>query len=95
MVETCMGGSCPENERRPAVVPLSHVRRPGAGVTGIARRKRRPQRHCDGQEALCKFVCHNLSCVIHSQAELGIEAAFWDGKEETESRCLLYPTGVW
>ena len=47
------------------------------------------------KEALCKFVCHNPSCVIQSQAKLGIEAAFRDGKDETESRCLLYPTGVW
>src|SRR5581483_2255933 len=32
-------------------------------------------------EALCKFIAHNLCCVILSQIELGIEAAFWDGKE--------------
>jgi hypothetical protein len=33
-------------------------------------------------ECLCKFLCHNLCCVILSQIELGIEAAFWpdDGK---------------
>src|SRR5262249_16944668 len=28
-------------------------------------------------EVLCKFLCHNLCCVILSQIELGIEAAFW------------------
>ncbi len=36
-------------------------------------------------EALCKFVCHNLCCVILSQIELGIEAAFWpkeDGPQD-------------
>jgi len=32
-------------------------------------------------EALCKFVCHNLCCVILSQIELGIEAQFW-GKDD-------------
>jgi transposase len=28
-------------------------------------------------EVLCKFLCHNICCVIMSQAELGIEATFW------------------
>jgi len=28
-------------------------------------------------EVLCKFLCHNICCVIMSQCELGIEAAFW------------------
>ena len=28
-------------------------------------------------EVLCKFLCHNICCVIMSQAELGIEAVFW------------------
>jgi transposase len=33
-------------------------------------------------EILCKLVCQNLTCVILSQIELGIEAAFWDEGEE-------------
>lgn len=28
-------------------------------------------------ETLCKFLCHNICCVIMSQVELGIEAVFW------------------
>jgi transposase len=28
-------------------------------------------------EVLCKFLCHNLCCVIMSQIELGIVAEFW------------------
>lgn len=28
-------------------------------------------------EVLCKVLCHNVCCVIQSQAELGIEATFW------------------
>jgi hypothetical protein len=28
-------------------------------------------------ESLAKLICHNLTCVIMSQAELGIEAQFW------------------
>lgn len=28
-------------------------------------------------EVLCKFLCHNICCVIQSQCELGIEASFW------------------
>jgi hypothetical protein len=33
-------------------------------------------------ECLCKFLCNNLCCVILSQIELGIEAAFWNEKDE-------------
>jgi transposase len=33
-------------------------------------------------EVLCKFLCNNLCCVILSQVELGIEAAFWDADAE-------------
>jgi hypothetical protein len=33
-------------------------------------------------EVLCKFLCNNLCCVILSQIELGIEAAFWAGSDE-------------
>jgi transposase len=28
-------------------------------------------------EVLCKFICHNLCCLIQEQCELGIEAVFW------------------
>lgn len=28
-------------------------------------------------EVLCKFLCHNICCVIMSQCELGIEPVFW------------------
>ncbi len=28
-------------------------------------------------EVLCKFLCHNICCLIQSQCELGIEAVFW------------------
>ena len=35
-------------------------------------------------EVLCKFLCHNICCVIMSQVELGIEATFWkDGATPT------------
>ncbi len=33
-------------------------------------------------EVLCKILCHNLCCVILSQIELGVDATFWDGKDE-------------
>ncbi len=29
-------------------------------------------------EALAKILCHNICCLIQSQCELGIEAAFWE-----------------
>jgi transposase len=28
-------------------------------------------------EVLCKFLCHNICCLIMSQLELGIEPTFW------------------
>ena len=28
-------------------------------------------------EVLCKLLCHNICCVIHEQAELGVEPVFW------------------
>jgi transposase len=39
-------------------------------------------------EVLAKFVCFNLTCVIHSQLELGVEAEFWNDKQE-ETRCQI------
>ena len=35
-------------------------------------------------EVLCKFICHNICCVIMSQLELGIEPVFW-AKEEAKT----------
>jgi len=35
-------------------------------------------------EVLCKFLCHNLCCLIQEQCELGIEPEFW--KEESAER---------
>ncbi len=41
-------------------------------------------------EALCKFLCHNIRCVIQAQCELGIEAEFWkDEKAEAGSADVL------
>jgi len=31
-------------------------------------------------EVLCKFLCHNICCLIQSQCELGIEPVFWGEK---------------
>jgi hypothetical protein len=31
-------------------------------------------------EALCKVLCHNICCLIMSQAELGIEPIFWQDR---------------
>jgi transposase len=33
-------------------------------------------------EVLCKFLCHNICCVIQSQCELGIEAVFWPAQAD-------------
>jgi transposase len=40
-------------------------------------------------EVLCKFLCHNICCVIMSQVELGIETVFWkDGGAEPVVKLL-------
>jgi len=31
-------------------------------------------------EILCKFLAHNLCCLIQSSYELGIQAAFWEAE---------------
>jgi transposase len=36
-------------------------------------------------EVLCKILCHNICCVIQSQEELGIEAAFWPPETQVEN----------
>jgi transposase len=35
-------------------------------------------------EVLCKFLCHNLCCLIQSQCELGIEPVFWQDQRPEE-----------
>jgi hypothetical protein len=43
-------------------------------------------------EVLCKFLCHNLCCLIHAQCELGIESVFW--KDEQVKPMLTAVTGT-
>jgi transposase len=33
-------------------------------------------------EVLCKFLCHNICCLIQAQCELGIEPVFWQNEPE-------------
>jgi transposase len=40
-------------------------------------------------EVLCKFVCHNLCCLIQEQCELGIEAIFWPEEAKVEPAPLM------
>jgi transposase len=40
-------------------------------------------------EALCKFICHNICCVIMAQCELGIEAEFWQNEPKGEQASVL------
>jgi transposase len=35
-------------------------------------------------EVYCKFLCHNICCLIQSQCELGIEPVFWSDKPAPE-----------
>jgi transposase len=40
-------------------------------------------------ETLCKFLCHNLCCLIQEQHELGIEPIFWQDGADTKNSGLL------
>ena len=40
-------------------------------------------------EVLCKFLCHNLSCLVMEQETLGIAPVFWKDEQDDESRDVL------
>jgi transposase len=42
-------------------------------------------------EVLCKFLCHNICCVIGAQCELGIEPVFWPDAKDIDSGILRFP----
>jgi hypothetical protein len=44
-------------------------------------------------EDLCKFLCHNLCCLIQEQEELGIAPIFW--KDEDKDGCPDVLPLVW
>jgi transposase len=45
-------------------------------------------------EVLCKFLCHNLCCLIHSQIELGIEPVFWSEESSPATVIPARPTDL-
>lgn len=45
-------------------------------------------------EVLCKFLCHNICCLIQSTFELGIQAKFWSKAEITEPGPEAEPVGA-
>jgi transposase len=42
-------------------------------------------------EALCKFICHNICCVIMAQCELRIAAEFWQNEPGEEGTPAVLP----
>ncbi len=47
-------------------------------------------------EVLCKFLCHNICCVIMEQCVLGIEPVFWPEEEPgttAGASVLRFPAG--
>lgn len=38
-------------------------------------------------EVLCKFICHNICCIIQSQCELEVEPVFWE--KDSDGRTAL------
>ena len=45
-------------------------------------------------EVLCKVLCHNICCLIHSVLELGIVAKFWGEGEATEPTVTVREEGA-
>jgi hypothetical protein len=43
-------------------------------------------------EVLCKFLCHNLTCLIQEQETLGIVPIFWKDEKDGESACNAIAT---
>ncbi len=44
-------------------------------------------------EVLCKFLAHNLCCLIHEQHELGIEPVFWgESNPQPASLKIMLPS---
>jgi transposase len=42
-------------------------------------------------EVLCKIICHNLTCLIQEQENLGIVPMFWNDEDEIENRAAILP----
>jgi transposase len=42
-------------------------------------------------EVLCKFLCHNICCLIQSHCELGIEPLFWQDEDEASGAPDVLP----
>jgi hypothetical protein len=40
-------------------------------------------------EALCKILCHNLTCLIQEQETLGITPIFWKDEEQEEGERMI------
>jgi transposase len=40
-------------------------------------------------EVLCKFLCHNICCLIQAQCELGIEPVFWGERSVGEEAPVI------
>ena len=40
-------------------------------------------------EILCKFLCHNLCCLIQEQETLGIVPIFWKAEEKDSNPAIL------
>ena len=42
-------------------------------------------------EVFCKFLCHNICCLIQSQCELGIEPVFWKDEGRQDNAPAILP----
>jgi transposase len=45
-------------------------------------------------EVLCKFLCHNLTCLIQEQETLGIVPVFWKDEEPGRSFMPMFPVSA-
>jgi len=42
-------------------------------------------------EMLCKFLCHNLCCLVSAIYELGIDPVFWGDRTDGPTAILKFP----
>ena len=45
-------------------------------------------------ECLCKFLAHNLCCLIMSQLELGIDVLFWGETQAAQAEAASVPVAT-
>ena len=71
--------SAPRHRPLTGLPPICNAR---SGVRRCIDRSGRAMKN----EVLCKFLCHNICCLIMRQCELGIEPVFWADEKAGQAK---------